>query len=94
MNDKIIYEGIEYKDKFMAWTTVRPSLRMRLGFLFCASFTFEHESYTKELMPSHRTIMHVHIRSLFDQLKAWYNMRRGRNRMQCTMTDFENGRER
>lgn len=71
MDKPIIYNGEEFKDKFSAITTYKPSLKMRLEFLFCVKTSVEHEVYTKEIMPAEKTICHVHIISIWDFIKAW-----------------------
>lgn len=71
MNNPIIYNGIEYKDRFVASTPFNPSLKMRLSFLFCARMIVEHEVFTKEIMPPEKTICHVHILSIWDKLRIW-----------------------
>lgn len=75
--DPIIYNGEEFKDKFIARTYFTPSLKMRIEFLFCANTTVEHEVFTKEIMPPEKTICHVHIRSVWDQLVGWYRNKKG-----------------
>lgn len=73
----IIYNGEEYKDRFVASTPFNPSLKMRLNFLFCMGATVEHEVFTKEIMPREKTICHVHIMSIWDKLRGWNSQRKG-----------------
>lgn len=61
MNDKIMYNGEEFADHFVATTKFTPSLKMRLEFLFCSSTNVIHESYTKEVMPLERSLCTVQI---------------------------------
>lgn len=85
----IIYDGIEYKDRFVATTPFKPSLRMRLEFLFCAKMTVEHEVFTMEVMPREKTICHVHIFSIWDKLRAW-NFGRTHNGGMVELSKSEN----
>ena len=81
MNNKpIIFEGEEYKDRFTALTRITPSFRMRMEFLFCVKTTIESESYTKVVMPVEKTIMHVHIYTIWDKLKSFF-----RNSQACAV---------
>lgn len=87
MNNPIIYNGEEYKDIFYASTPVKPSLRLRLAILFCHEFRFEHEVYTKQIMPAEKTIGKIHTRNLWDILKAWNYKRKGLHQMQAPNFD-------
>lgn len=82
MNNKIIYEGQEYKDKFMTTTNYSPSLWMRIEFLFCANTIFETETYCKEIMPAERTITTFHIIPVWKRIRNWYQGKRGYGQMQ------------
>lgn len=77
----IIYNGEEYKDKLIATTKFKPSLRMRLLFLFCTSAAIEHELYTKEIMPAHKAIGTVHIMSVRDSIRSWWWNKKGYGQM-------------
>lgn len=77
MNEPIIHDGQEYKDVFYCSTKVRPSLKLRLSILFCTEFRFEHDSWTKEIMPEQKTIGRIHTISMWDRFKAWRNKGKG-----------------
>lgn len=74
----IIYNGEEYKDRFVATTPIKPSLKMRLEFLFCSSISVEHEVFTKEIMPREKTICHFTILSWWDRLRSWNYQRKNK----------------
>lgn len=80
-NEPILYNGEEFKDKFMTRTNLTPSLKMRLEFLFCGTTYFETETYCKEIMPAEKTICHVNIVPIWRLIKAWFMRNRGYGEM-------------
>lgn len=78
MNDKpIIYDGVEYKDRFCAESKFIPSFWMRVAFVFSLRLTVEHEIFLKEIMPAEKTICHVHIFTLTDWFKGLFTKKQG-----------------
>lgn len=81
MQKPIIYDGQEFKDRLSVTTNFKPSLKMRLVMLFCSKMSIEHEVYTKEIMPDHKAIGHVHVMSIFDSLRGWWWNKKGYGQM-------------
>lgn len=76
-NKPIIYEGQEFKDRLSCTTRFNPSFRMRMAMLFCTGMSIEHEVFTKEVMPDHKAIGHVHVRSIWDNVRWYFNKKKG-----------------
>lgn len=79
----IVYDGQEFKDRLSATTHFKPSLKMRLVILFCTRLSIEHEVFTKEIMPDHKAIGHVHVMSIFDSIRGWWWNKKGYGQMEA-----------